>query len=96
MGILLFLSCSIPYIGLRSQLGRNSRDTRWSQSHYPLETHAIAVAEILGLRQYQKRTEEEGKKSRGLMPDDEFVVYKIYRERWFGLAGLMLMNIVIS
>jgi len=27
---------------------------------------------------------------------DEIVVYRVYKERWFGLAGLMLMNIVIS
>ena len=94
MGILC--SCLARYIGLRSQFGRSARDTRWSQSHYSLETHAIAAAEILGLRQYQKRPEEEGKRSRGLMPDDEFVVCGVYRERWFGLAGLMLMNIVIS
>ena len=28
--------------------------------------------------------------------DDEIVVYRVYKERWFGLAGLMLMNIVTS
>ena len=90
-----FCSCLAQYIGLRSQFGRGARDPRWSQSHYPLETHAI-VAEILELRQYEKTREEEGKKNRGLTPDGEFVIYKVYRERWFGLAGLMLMNSVIS
>ena len=28
--------------------------------------------------------------------EEEIVVYRVYKERWFGLAGLMLMNIVIS
>ncbi|RPB04013.1 MFS general substrate transporter [Choiromyces venosus 120613-1] len=28
--------------------------------------------------------------------DDGAVVYRVYKERWFGLVGLMLMNIVIS
>ncbi|PUU76674.1 hypothetical protein B9Z19DRAFT_230590 [Tuber borchii] len=38
------------------------------------------------------RKEEQQK-----MPDDdEIVVYRVYKERWFGLAGLMLMNIVTS
>ena len=50
-------------------------------------------------------TEEErregggGEEQQRIMPDDddeEIVVYRVYKERWFGLAGLMLMNIVIS
>ena len=30
-----------------------------------------------------------------IMPDG-IVVYRVYKERWSGLAGLMLMNIVVS
>ncbi|CUS12384.1 unnamed protein product [Tuber aestivum] len=43
--------------------------------------------------------EEEGggeEEQQRIMPDDGIVVYRVYKERWFGLAGLMLMNIVIS
>ena len=44
-----FCSRFARYIGLRSQFGRSARDTRWSQGHYPLETPARVVAEIVEL-----------------------------------------------
>ncbi|CAZ86172.1 unnamed protein product [Tuber melanosporum] len=37
-----------------------------------------------------------GEEQQRIIPNGGAVEYRVYKERWFGLAGLMLMNIVIS
>ena len=49
---------------------------------------------MLGRRRRRGGGEEE--QQQRIMTDYEIVVYRVYKERWFGLAGLMQMNIVTS
>jgi len=52
------------------------------------------VVEIVDSRGGRGRRGREEEQLR-IMPDG-IVVYRVYKERWSGLAGLMLMNIVVS